>query len=96
MIADKMNISPEELKSIFGGRMGWMPGRGGNRLLMMEKAKKWFPNRYGKWDAMIAGSEFVRSVRDYINSKPSDYPKSTSDQPWTVREVEQVLFMDGH
>jgi len=70
-------------------------GRGGTRPRKLNM--KW-KNAYGRWPAQFAASEFARSLRDHLNANPSKYPKSTSQAatPWTVREVEQVLFMDGY
>lgn len=97
-VSEKLNIQPKLLQGIFKNQMGWLPGRGGNRSTLTTKVSEWFPCRYGKWGAVFAASEFVRSVRDHLNANPSKYPKSTSQTatPWAVREVEQVLFMDGY
>ena len=70
-------------------------GRGGTRPRTLKFNWK---NAYGSWPAQFAASEFVRSVRDHLNANPAKYPKSKTHAatPWTVREVEQVLFMDGY
>ena len=68
-------------------------GRGGTRP---RKLKLNWTNAYGRWPALYAASEFVRTVQDYINANPTVYSKFSSQTPWTLREVEQVLFMDGY
>lgn len=68
-------------------------GRGGTRP---RKLKLNWTNAYGRWSALYAASEFVRTVRDYLNANPTVYSKFSSQAPWTLREVEQVLFMDGY
>jgi hypothetical protein len=67
-------------------------GRGGTRP---RHLKLNWRNAYGRWEAQFAASEFVRLVRDHLNANKATYPKHTS-APWTLREVEQVLFMDGY
>jgi hypothetical protein len=68
-------------------------GRGGTRP---RKLKLNWTNAYGRWPALYAASEFVRTVRDYLNANPMVYSKFSTQTPWTLREVEQVLFMDGY
>jgi hypothetical protein len=67
-------------------------GRGGTRP---RNLKLNWRNAYGRWEAQFAASEFVRLVRDHLNANKAIYPKH-APAPWTVREVEQVLFMDGY
>jgi len=68
-------------------------GRGGTRPRKLTLDWK---NAYGRWPAQFAASEFVRSVRDVLNANSGKYSKSENQKPWTLREVEQVLFMDGY
>ena len=68
-------------------------GRGGTRP---RELKLNWTNAYGCWPAQFAASEFVRTIRDYLNANPIAYSKLSSQMPWTLREVEQVLFMDGY
>jgi hypothetical protein len=72
-------------------------GRGGTRPRKLHF--RW-PNGYANWDGQFAGTEFVRAVKDYLNNNITRYPKPSCkcccEQMWTLRQVEQVLFMDGY
>ena len=62
-----------------------------------ELVKAWFPCKFGNWEAQFAGSDFIRDVRDHLNSKPDKYPKpkNSCSRKWSIREVEHVLSRDG-
>jgi len=62
-----------------------------------ELVKAWFPCKFGNWEAQFAGSDFIRDVRDHLNSKPDKYPKpkNSCSRKWSIREVEYVVSMDG-
>ncbi|AHB08199.2 hypothetical protein U875_00825 [Pandoraea pnomenusa 3kgm] len=77
--------------------IGWVPGRGGSRTQRYPYALTGWRNVYGKWSGVYAGSALVRAIRDELNNRER---RSAADnagwQPWTLREVEMVLFMDGY
>lgn len=77
-------------------------GEGGTRPRTLRL--EWC-NAYGKWRCQLAGSRFVRAIRDVLNKYPrpateESYPPMPlpdgSTAQWTVRGVEMVLFMDGY
>ena len=72
--------------------LGYVNGRGGSRPRTL--ILKW-RNGYGCWKAQFAASIFVRDIQAYLNSNIPSFPK-TNGGNWTLREVEQVLFMDGY
>ncbi|VBD58992.1 Uncharacterised protein [Burkholderia pseudomallei] len=79
------------------GHIGWVPGRGGSRMQRNPYALKGWRSGYQKWSSVYAGSALVRAIRDELNNRKR---KSDADnagwRPWTLREVEMVLFMDGY
>jgi hypothetical protein len=77
-------------------------GRGGSRPRSVRLP---WPNAYHSWHGQCAGSDFVRNVRDHLNANLKTYSKKAWRSPiegydprgpWSLREVEQVLFMDGY
>ena len=72
--------------------LGYVNGRGGSRPRPL--GLNW-RNGYGCWKTQFAASIFVKDVTAYLNSHISSFPK-TNGGNWTIREVEQVLFMDGY
>jgi hypothetical protein len=82
---------PEQFLNI-----GWVPGRGGSRSRRQIALKGW-RNGYQKWEFVYAGSALVRAICNELNSRErllaSDDRKT---EPWTLRQVEMVLFMDGY
>lgn len=77
--------------------LGTVPGRGGTRGKGNKLQLRW-PVAYGRWKSQIAGSQFVRAMRDTLNQQlriPMPLPDGGQGQ-WTVRGVEMVLFGDGY
>lgn len=90
-----VTVVPAELANL-----KYVPGQGGTRSSAWHrglKCKGW-RNGYGRWDAQIAGSAFVREIRDELNRRLRESSRGdpTEDRLWTVRRVEMVLFMDGY
>jgi hypothetical protein len=79
---------PEFLKGV-----GWVPGRGGTRHHPRTYKLKW-PNGYRSWQAQFAGSSLVHAIRDELNKRQMG--ATSPQEPWSVRTVEMVLFMDGY
>lgn len=82
--------------------IGRIPGRGGSRKVSIARKRlqlRW-PNTYRTWRGQLAGSMFVRDLRDELNHRPDVFgqmPLPTgATQAWTVRGVEMVLFGDGY
>ncbi|NVK41568.1 MAG: hypothetical protein HWE39_10025 [Oceanospirillaceae bacterium] len=69
-------------------------GRGGTRPRAFSDT---WTNGYQKWDAQLAANHLCCEIRDYLNihHERSDFAKPDGT-PWTLREVEAVLFMDGY
>jgi hypothetical protein len=90
-----ITVVPTELADL-----KYVPGQGGTRSSTWHKGLKCtgWRNGYGRWDAQIAGSVFVRAIRDELNRRlnESSAGGSIDDERWTVRKVEMVLFMDGY
>ena len=76
------------LQMEFGGRLGWVAGRGGTRACLMASAKAWFPNRYGKWDAHFEGGSIVEEMAKILNADLSFYGKP--DQALSGQECTQL------
>ncbi|MBC7477480.1 MAG: hypothetical protein H7317_05210 [Pseudorhodobacter sp.] len=74
--------------------IGRVPGRGGSRTAI-SYGLNW-PVGYRTWTAHFAGSALVREIRDELNKRRTPAEHGKSDGPWTVRDVEMVLFMDGY
>src|SRR5262249_40307272 len=77
-------------------RLGTISGRGGSRP--RDLSWKW-PIGYGTWAAQMAANLLCRKVVDELNRQSlswSDCRKFNDRSPWTVREVEAVLFMEGY
>lgn len=76
-------------------------GRGGTRP--REFTLTW-PNGYRSWPAQLAASKLVTEIRDVLKANPEKYGRMPAldlrcrrrSEPWTVRGVEMVLFMDGY
>jgi hypothetical protein len=81
-------MDPAAVRKIFGGRLGWVAGRGGRRARLMALAKVWFPNRYGKWDAHFEGGAVVAEMAQILNANLSFYGKP--DQSLTKKDCEQL------
>jgi hypothetical protein len=77
--------------------LGWIGGQGGTRRTKgsLSYVDDW-PNGYGKWDAHFAGAQVIREIRDELNGRFESAKKDASSAPWSIREVEMVLFMDGY
>ena len=67
--------------------------RGGTRPRQLTHS---WPNGYMKWPAQIGANRLCRAVRDRLNSKTGPTYQKADNTPWTLREVEAVLFMDGY
>lgn len=74
--------------------IGRVPGRGGSRTAVSYHLR--WPMGYRMWSAQFAGSALVREIRDELNNRLTPAEHGKSDGPWTVRDVEMVLFMDGY
>lgn len=75
--------------------IGKVPGRGGTRA-KASYGLNW-PNGYGRWPSVFAGSQLVRSIRDELNLRRIACPSlDGGSEEWSVRTVEMVLFMDGY
>jgi len=76
--------------------LGTISGRGGSRP--RDMSWKW-PIGYGKWAGQMAANLLCRKVVDELNTHwmaRSDCRKFDNRTPWTLREVEAVLFMEGY
>jgi hypothetical protein len=79
--------------AVFPG-IGTVAGRGGTRPRPLRL--RW-PNGYGNWKAQFSGSRLIELVRDEVNRLAIPMPLPTLGfSPWTIRGIEQVLFMDGY
>ena len=75
--------------------LGEVPGRGGSRT-KKSRALKW-PSAYRRWDSQFAASDFVKEIRNELNLRGIKAPRSDgTDDRWSIRTVEMVLFMDGY
>ncbi|MDZ7802351.1 MAG: hypothetical protein U5K81_16350, partial [Trueperaceae bacterium] len=76
-------------------RIGAVAGRGGSRPRPLQLRWAW---AYGSWSSQEAGSELVREIRDVLNGEDHAPMPGVDggEEPWTVRGVESVLFMDGY
>lgn len=73
--------------------IGKVPGRGGTRVHATYHLP--WPNGYRSWLTQFAGSALIREIRDELNRR--EIPTQTGTvPPWSCREVEMVLFMDGY
>lgn len=73
--------------------IGRVPGRGGSRVEVAYQLK--WPTGYGRWATQFAGSRLVGLVRDEVKRQGFNKPAGMTG-PWTIRDVEMVLFMDGY
>jgi len=77
-------------------RLGTISGRGGSR----PRNVSWrWPIGYGTWASQMAANLLCRKAVEQLNRQPiarSDYHKFGDCTPWTLREVEAVLFMEGY
>lgn len=78
------------------GNLGTVPGRGGSR----PRDMRWeWPNGYGVWASQTAANLLCSDVLEKLNrqtTKRADCRKLGDCSPWTLREVEAVLFMEGY
>jgi hypothetical protein len=76
--------------------LGRIPGRGGSR----PRHLGWdWPNGYTAWTSQTAANLLCGEVLKEINRQAmtrSDCQKLKDPNPWTLREVEAVLFMEGY
>jgi|GEM_PF-807472 len=77
-------------------RLGKVAGRGGSR----PRDTRWpWPNGYASWQSQMAANRLCRDVlnevRQLSRSQP-DFHKVNDPSPWTLREAEAVLFMEGY
>lgn len=76
--------------------LGTIPGRGGSRPRDLRWA---WPNGYGAWASQKAANLLCGEVLEEINRQATtqgDCRKLNDPSPWTLREVEAVLFMEGY
>lgn len=76
--------------------LGIISGRGGSRP--RDVSWKW-PIGYGSWAGQMAANLLCRTVVNELNRQSitrSDCRKVDDRTPWTLREVEAVLFMEGY
>jgi len=76
--------------------LGTVPGRGGSRP--RDVRWKW-PNGYRLWPSQTAANLLCREVFEELNRQAKTRPdrqKMNDPSPWTLREVEAVLFMEGY
>jgi hypothetical protein len=89
----------ERVRAMFPG-IGYVPGRGGNRVDCQRGFRSRWPSGYRRWNAQFAGSVVVREIRDILNQSPKTFGKMPlpggKKGVWTVRGVEMVLFGDGY
>jgi hypothetical protein len=80
----------------FYSGLGTIVGRGGSRPRELD----WnWPNGYGVWTAQIAANRLCLAIVEELNRQSvhrSDSRKLDDTGPWTLREVEAVLFMEGY
>lgn len=70
--------------------LGTIAGRGGSR----PRPLIWqWRNGYRCWKAQYAANRLCLAVVERLNTS---YPKPIAENPWTLREVEAVLFMEGY
>ena len=77
-------------------RLGIISGRGGSRP--RDVSWKW-PIGYGTWASQMAANHLCRKVVEELNRQSIARPdcrKFDDRTPWTLREVEAVLFMEGY
>lgn len=77
-------------------RLGTIPGRGGSRP--RDVSWKW-PIGYRTWAGQMAASLLCRKVVEELNMQSKarlDCRTFGDGTPWTLREVEAVLFMEGY
>jgi hypothetical protein len=76
--------------------LGTVPGRGGSR----PRDLCWYwPNGYRVWASQMAANLLCREVLEELNRQAPARPdcrKLDYPNPWTLREVEAVLFMEGY
>ena len=76
--------------------LGTVPGRGGSR----PRDPRWrWPNGYRVWASQTAANLLCREVLGELNRQAAARPdcrKLNDPSPWTLREVEAVLFMEGY
>jgi hypothetical protein len=76
--------------------LGTVPGRGGSRP--RDLGRHW-PNGYRVWASQMAANLLCRDVLEELNRQAParlDCRKLDDLSPWTLREVEAVLFMEGY
>jgi hypothetical protein len=69
-----------------GGRAGTRPRPVRSRL---------WPQAYGAAAAQMDANTLCKAIRDALNQCREPKAGEQADRPWTLREVEAVLFMDG-
>jgi len=77
-------------------RLGTISGRGGSRP--RDVSWKW-PIGYGTWAGQMAANLLCRKIVEELNRRSiaRSYCRKCDDcTPWTLREVEAVLFMEGY
>ncbi len=76
--------------------LGSVNGRGGSR----PRDLTWlWPNGYQAWSSQIAANRLCVGILEELNNRAkagSEFCKSNDSSPWSLREVEAVLFMEGY
>jgi hypothetical protein len=76
--------------------LGTIPGRGGSR----PRELRWdWRNGYGEWASQRTANLLCGEVLEEINRQATtqcDCRQLKDPTPWTLREVEAVLFMEGY
>jgi hypothetical protein len=75
--------------------LGTIPGRGGSRPRDLQWPWK---NGYRKWASQTAANLLCVDVFKEVNRQATTRPdcRKLNNCPWTLREVEAVLFMEGY
>jgi hypothetical protein len=91
-----MQFVSQEAKWQSFRNLGTVPGRGGSRP--RDLCWHW-PNGYRVWASQTAANPLCREVLGELNRQAATRPdcrKLNDLSPWTLREVEAVLFMEGY
>lgn len=92
LVAQSVQTVPGYLKAI-----GRVPGGGGSRTPPPQYHVKGWGIGYKSWASVFAGSALVRAIRDELNAREEmTTALGVRPEPWTLRQVEMVLFMDGY
>jgi hypothetical protein len=88
-----LNTAGQPFRAVYPHLGHYAGGRAGTRPRPV-RSRQW-PQAYGVAGAQLDANALCKAIRDALNQCRESKSGDRAAQPWTLREVEAVLFMEG-